>query len=228
MNLPATRSELMASGACKIAEASSEAPGKSVWTRLSLWWLEDEDRPYIAVVEGLASRADLEDRFRAHNFGSISRALAWFEASDLRDKLVAELPADLAKIFPDANDLRSQRAAKNAESRGYRGPVDMRQAVDWLYENSDASVSSLAKKLESDFGVPWRTALNSIQGGTLSGWATGFLASLRFFDRKAWARSKMDAEQRSHDATSAIDDCEFPAPYGRHPDGTPRQVTECD
>jgi hypothetical protein len=193
MNIPTSRSELMSSGATCIAHVSSrEGHGITVWTELSLWWNDDdEDRPYLAVVEGCAERADLEQRFRACRYGSISRAMASFDPSNLRDRLSEALPPDLADVYPDANTLRSRRAAANAEGRGFRGPADMASAVGWLYAGEDQpSVNAMARRVEADFGVPWRTVTNAINGGVLSGWAAGFLAALRFFDRKAWSRAK--------------------------------------
>lgn len=193
MNIPTSRSELMSSGATLIAEVSSfpDAPHDrevcATYTNLSLWWIDDEQRPFIAVVEGKlgpAAPGHMVERYRASTHGTLDKALAGFDPTNLRDDLVDAIPGDAADVFPDANSLRQKRAQ---EARGYRGPDDMLKAVEWLYDTVGEPLTVTAKRLEADFSVPWRTAYNALNGGNLTGWAVGFIGVLRHFNRTAWA-----------------------------------------
>lgn len=183
-----SRSDLKAAGATMIAEASSQHVYEfesDLWTELSLWWLDTLDKPFIAVVEGKVSEdapGDMVNRFRSVQAGTLDRAIGWFDPTDLRDDLVENIPADARDIFVDANTLRARKAQ---ERRGYPGPDDFGQAIAWLYEGKDLSASAMAKAFERDFGVPWRTVYNAMKGqGT--GWMTGIVRALRYFDRGAW------------------------------------------
>lgn len=196
MNLPTTRSELLATGATMIAEVSSlpDAPEDRAsivtYTRLSVWWIDDDQRPFLAIVEGLvgpAAPGRMIDRFRSTAHGTLDKALASFDATNLRDDLADAIPADVETAFPDVNVLRQRRAQ---EARGYRGPDAMLPAIQWLYGDTPEPLSVLAKRLEADFGVPWRTAYNALNGGALTGWAMGFIGVLRHFNRTAWAIAK--------------------------------------
>lgn len=201
MNPPTSRAELLAIGATLIAEVASlpDAPEERLatitYTRLSVWWLDDDQRPFIAVVEGLlgpAAPPHMVKRFRSSAHGTLDKALASFDPSNLRDDLIETLPVDVAETYPDANALRQRRAQ---DGKGYKGDADMLKAVQWLYAAEDEPPTVIAKRLEADFGVPWRTAYNALNGGTMTGWAMGFIGVLRHFNRTAWAiaREKGDA-----------------------------------
>lgn len=219
MPLPTNHAELLASGATCIAEVSSlpDAPEDrdlvATYTSLAIWWTGEEERPFIAEVRGLlgpAAPATMVERWRASSHGTLDSALASFDPTNLRDDLEVALPLDIYDAYPDANKLRQRRAQAN---RGYKGEANMREAIDWLYNAGGLVLpTGLAKRLEVDFGVPWRTAYNAINGGALTGWAVGFIALLRHFDRGAWAEAKRQ-EQRTHDSTSAIDDELPPRPH---------------
>jgi hypothetical protein len=124
------------------------------------------------------------ERRRASSHGTLEKALFSFDPTNLRDDLVDAIPADVDDVYPDANTLRQRRAQ---EARGYRGDADMLKAIEWLYGETGKPLSVYAKQLEADFGVPWRTAYNALNGGTLTGWAAGFIGVLRHFNRTAWA-----------------------------------------
>jgi hypothetical protein len=198
--VPTTKAALLASGAACIASVSSRPADPDEWdrtsayTQLSLWWEEDEARPFIAVVEGLlgpAAAPHMVERFKAVTKGTLDAALNWFEPSNLRDELADAIPSYAEERFPDAMTIRAARAA---EGRFYSGEPNMRDVVVWLYDDEDANTSSLANSLEQDFGVPMRTAFNALQGGNLSGWGKAFVAAMRFFDRKAFDRALRERE----------------------------------
>jgi len=204
----------MASGATMIAEVDSlpleaEARAETVtYTRLGLWWIEDEHRPFYAVVEGLCGPAAdewMENRFRAVPYGTMDRALNSFDPTNLHAELLEAIESQgyLSGCFPDANELRRKRAQAR---RGYQGPDDMRKAIEWLYDNVGAPLTVTAKRVEADFGVPWRTVYNALQGKPTTGWAPGFIAAMRHFDRGAWnaSRAKADEEQCAHEAWNEI------------------------
>lgn len=195
--VPTSKAALLASGAACIASVSSRPDDPAAWddtrayTQLSVWWEEDEARPFIAVVEGLlgpAAAPHMVERFKAVTKGTLDAALNWFEPSNLRDELAEAIPDYAEERFPDAMTIRAARAA---EGRFYSGEPDMRSVALWLYdEEPDAQPTALARQIERDFGVPFRTAFNSLTGGNLSGWAAAFIRAMRFFDRKAFHRAR--------------------------------------
>lgn len=192
MKIPTTRYDLIDMGVQKIAEVDScpedAADFMCRYTRLSLWWSDEGDRPYIAVVEGLSNIEGDDDKFRAARFGSMSSAMAFFDPSDLRNDLFDQLPDDLADRFPDANALRQKRARAN---RGYKGPDDLTEALAWLYEGMGMDNNNkVARAVENDFLVPWRTVTRALDGGKTTGWAMGFIRALRYLDRGAWKASR--------------------------------------
>jgi len=188
--LPTSRSDLMASGATCIVHVSSEGE-RAIWTELGLWWIEDTERPFIAVVERCIDPDGTTEvpAFKAQAFGSHSRAIKWFEPSNLRDELVAEVPDDVAECYPDANELRARKAAAG---KGYAGDGSIEDVLDWLYEGQleGMTTNGIARRVEDDFGVPWRTVTNAINGKAATGWYHGFIHSMRFFDRKAFAKAR--------------------------------------
>jgi len=199
----------LACGATCVAEVTSRPDDDDYWqataayTALSLWWIDDESRPWFAVVEGLigpAATPDMVDRFRAVAYGTMARALNSFDPSNLRDDLVDAIPGDAADVYPDSNAIRAQRARGR---RGYQGADEnMEQAVGWLYDEGgeDMLPTHLARSLEADFGVPFRTGYNAVAGGALTGWPKAFIGALRYFDRGAWRQSRREAEKEQSDA----------------------------
>lgn len=205
-SIPTTRAMLQASGAACIAEVSSqpddprERATTVAYTKLSIWWIDDEQRPFIAVVEGKIGQAathEMVDRFRAAATGTIERAIGWFDPSNLRDDLADAIPADAAETYPDANTLRTRNAQAR---RGYQGAADMREAAIWLFDGAEADTTTLARGLVEDFGIPFRTAFNALQGGALTGWAKAFIVALRYFDRGAWRAAKREAIEQGNRA----------------------------
>ncbi|MET0374009.1 MAG: hypothetical protein ABW128_07095 [Rhizorhabdus sp.] len=176
-----------------LAEVSSESEGKHAWTVLSLWWRADEQRPFVAVVEGRVSSsaaARMLNRFRAAAFGSLASALNSFDASDLRDELLAKIPVDVAEHYPDGDTIRMREAAKRRQARGYNGPAELLPMLRWLYEDAlTLSDNAMANRVEADFGVKARTVRDALTTGKpLTGWGIAFLSAMRHFDRGAWAR----------------------------------------
>ena len=192
--IPTTRDQLIDMGATKIAEVDSYPIDSDAmiirFTRLGVWWNDQGDRPFIAVIEGLSNHTGDDDKFRAIRTGSLESALAQFDPSDLRNDLVDAIPADAAERYPDANALRQKRARGN---RGYQGPEDLEEALSWLYEGQGMdNRTKIARAVEVDFGIPWRTVFRAMDGGQTTGWATGFLRALRFLDRGAWKASRKE------------------------------------
>lgn len=186
---PTSRAELVAEGAtliCEVSSADEFTDTPIAWTELSLWWTEDEQRPFTAVVEGRVgphAPQHYVDRFRSTLHGTLNRALGSFETSNLLYDLVEAIPADADSVFPDANALR-QRSARR--KRGYQGEETVIGVVRWLYGDGPSS-TELARMVAADFGVPFRTAFNGITAATgSSGWAKAFVAAMRYFDRGAW------------------------------------------
>lgn len=195
-SIPTSRDALVESGAALVASASSRPDDPQEWaetvsyTRLSVWWIEDDARPFIAVVEGLLgpkAAPHMVDRFRAVAKGTLDAALNWFDPSNLRDELADAIPSYAEERFPDAMAIRAARAR---ERRFYDGPEAMRDIAVWLYEDDDADNTTLARNVEKDFGVPFRTGYNAIKGENLSGWGKAFMKAMRFFDRKAFHRAR--------------------------------------
>ena len=189
-----SRSELMAAGATCVAEVSSQHDTEDAmaWTELSIWWIDTLERPFIGVVEGrVADHApeDMVDRWRATSAGTLSAILKWFDPSNLRDDLAEAVPADAETIYPDAN-AQSMRRAQAA--RGYRGDDVLGDAVAWLYDGEGLAATQLAKAVERDFSIPWRTVYNGMQANGATGWGKGFIKVLRFFDRGAWRARKKE------------------------------------
>lgn len=192
---PTSRTALLAMGATLICDVTSKPADPELlalcvgWTDLSLYWVDSDSRPYIAVVEGKVSergkRQEMVDKFTARTFGSIDRALNWFDPSNLADELSDSVPADADIAFPDANTIRMRRAAQN---RGYQGEPTLEGALAWLYEDTDiVSMNDLAKRTADDFNLSSRTVYNALAKGVPQGWAYAFIAALRHFDRKAWS-----------------------------------------
>lgn len=201
-SLPTSKAALLETGAACIASVSSRPTDPDEWdqtrayTQLSLWWIEDENRPFIAVVEGLTGPAAGEhmvDRFRAVAKGTLDAALGWFDPSNLRDELADAIPDYAEERFPDANVIRVARARE--ARRFYEGPDNMRDVAIWLYGDEEGNTSALASGLERDFGVPFRTGFNALQGGNLPGWGKAFIRAMRFFDRKAFLFAMREREK---------------------------------
>lgn len=198
MNIPTSRADL--AGATCIAEVTSEAPDKTVWTVLSIWYRQDPGRPFVAVVEGRVAdpeRQGMIPRFRAAAFGTIDRAYAWFDPSNLRDDLIIALPppGKLAALYPDGNAIRMREADERRAQRGYQGGVMLFDALTWLYPDlAAASDNAIATRFEADFGIGSRTARGILSservGGDPPTWVTAFIRALRFFDRKAWEMNR--------------------------------------
>ena len=191
-----SRSDLMDAGATCVAEASSQHDTHDpiAWTELSIWWLDTQDRPFIGVVEGrVAAHApeDMTDRWRATSAGTLDAIVNWFDASNLREDLVEAIPADARDIYLDSNALSLQRTRAK---RGYRGPDTLNDAVAWLYDNDELTPTQMAKAVERDFSIPWRTVYNGMQANGATGWGKGFIKALRFFDRGAWRQKKREQD----------------------------------
>lgn len=203
--VPTSKDALRESGAACVASVSSRPDSEHEWanttayTELSIWWIEDEARPFIAVVEGLtgpAAAPHMVDRFRAVAKGTLDAALSWFDPSNLRDDLADAIPSYAAERFPDGMAIRASRAR---EGRFYEGKPVMSDIAAWLYEGEEENPTALANALERDFGVPMRTAFNALQGDNLSGWGKAFIRAMRFFDRKAFHQATRGEGEMSDD-----------------------------
>ena len=168
-----------------LATVSGHTPEKTYWTDLSIYYREDDERPFIAVKERVTVPGSaLDERFNAWACGSVHVALNKFDETLLRERLEAALPEDLEENYPDAN---TRRMAAAASRRGYSGAMEIKPALEWLYDDiADASPSGIAKAVERDFGVPWRTVYNALTDKPASGWASGFLRVLPYFDKARW------------------------------------------
>lgn len=185
--IPTSHQDLVAH--VKIAEVSSEEPGKDVWTVLSLWWRADDDRPFVSVIEGRVrdpKPQGMVPRFRACAYGSLSKAMDFFDVSTLRDELLDKIPLDVAEHYPDGNTLRQRAAARRRLDRGYTGPNHLSTVLAWLYDDvPNRTTTGYAELLARDFRVPSSTVTHAITRGS-SGWAIGFISAMRFFDKRAW------------------------------------------
>jgi hypothetical protein len=183
----------------EIARVSSYEPDKKAWTELALYYRgAAASRPWVPVVEGLTDALDMSDRFQAAMMGTVERAMAWFEASNLRDRLSEKVEAFL-------NDRRApiDKALKDAiEPVAVARPLIAIRVVGitascfgevlaWLYPDAPSDAARTAM-LETDFGMPARTARRALQieAGTATGepgaWVNMFMVAMRFFDRELW------------------------------------------
>jgi len=180
----------------KLAEVSSEEHGKRAWTVLGLWWRADEQRPFVAVVEGrVAGDTDMLNRFRATAHGTLLAALESFDHSVLRDELVAKIPTDVAEHYPEADVIRQRAAAKRRAERSYKGDETLKSALNWLYGGGFTN-NALGAMVEEDFGVKARTVRHALDtDATPGGWAAAFVRALRHFDRQAWDRQRSGLEK---------------------------------
>ncbi len=193
-NIPINLAECAAS-ATMIASVSSFERGGDAWTELSLWHRVDEERPFLAVVEGKFSDGRMP-RFRCVATGTLDRALDWFDPTNLRTDLAAAIPHDAWSRFPDGNTIRMKAAAERRAARGYDGDIGLTPALAWLYPDlAGGSDNALAAQFDRDFGMGARTVRNILaverkgEGGAPP-WVAPFCAALRFFDRKAWEMSR--------------------------------------
>jgi len=173
-----------------LAEVSSDDGDKQAWTVLSLWWRADEERPFVAVVEGRVSAAetDMLNRFRASSFGTLAAALESFDVSQLRDELLAKIPTDVAEHYPDGNTIRMREAAKRRLERGYQGPEELKPVLHWLFPDAvDSTNNALAQRVEAHFGVKARTVRAALDtNAPMSSWGIAFIKAMRHFDVRAW------------------------------------------
>lgn len=170
-----------------ITEATSDDGRQERWTELGIYYQRGADRPFLAVSIGRSLVEGEADLFRIEAKGTLEGAVSCFDPSILRDDMVRAIPDDAATTYPSADEARAIRAAEN---RGYKGDANLADAARWLYFDFDeCSTHTIALRLESDFGVPVRTATNALNGqGKPTGWLHGFLKALRFVDRKAFHR----------------------------------------
>lgn len=192
--LPSCREDLASH--VKLAEVTSEDNGKRAWTVLGLWWRSDEQRPFVAVVEGrVHGESEMLNRFRATAHGTLLAALESFDQSQLRDELVAKIPTDVAEHYPEADVIRQREAAKRRAERSYKGDDTLKGALNWLYGPGFTN-NALGAMVEEDFGVKARTVRHALDNETTpGGWAAAFVRVLRHFDRQAWDRQRSGLEK---------------------------------
>lgn len=194
--LPTCRADL--EGLFCIASSSSRAEHKRAWTDLSIWYRPGHDRPFITVIEGRVTQAaeekdGLVSRFRAIAVGSLDRAIALLEETNLRDELVNAIPEGAEHLYPDSNTIRMQQADERRAQRGFPGARNLSSALAWLYPDlADGSDNQIAAQFEKDFGIGSRTTRKIIaderDGNDGPTWIEAFIEALRWFDIKAWRR----------------------------------------
>lgn len=174
-----------------LAHASGFTDGKTHWTDLSIYYREDDNMPFVSVVELIVTDEDgnlSEERFKSYASGTVDGAVKKFDDTLLTQQLQSQLPEDMGP-FPDG-DTRRMLAAQ--ARRGYQGPPDILEALGWLYEGQPfVGPTNLAKAVEADFDVPWRTVYNAMTGTPPTGWAKAFVRALAFFDRGKWRSDKV-------------------------------------
>lgn len=182
-SIPTRREHL--DGMTCLGHVSGYADNKQYWTDLSVWYREDDRRPFISVVERVtAPGVEMEDIFRCWACGSIDVALDKFDDTLLLRRLKESLPEDM-DAFPDANTRMMLAAARK---RGYRGNMDFLEAAIWLYPGI-LDVTTLAELLERDFTIPQNDSLFWMSGRSHpAGWSRAFITALRYFDRSSWRR----------------------------------------
>lgn len=186
--IPTNRADLAASSVL-LAEVSSHEEGKRAWTVLSLWWRADEERPFLAVVEGrVDAESDMLNRFRVGSFGTLAAALESFDISQLRDELLTKIPHDVAEHYPDGNTIRMREAARRRQERGYQGPEELKAVLHWLFPDAvESTNNALAQRVEAHFGVKARTVRAALDtNAPMSSWGIAFIKAMRHFDVRAW------------------------------------------
>lgn len=178
-----------------IARVSSYQPDKTTWTELAVYYRDRHDRPWIGVVEGRTDALDMSNRFQAMAGGTLDRVMNWFEASNLRDRLAAQVgevvgaadPVDVGRALAQQIEQRNRMAflenlppladgdrhhAFEVERRGGRIPLmepgerlDMVQIGDGQHALGDFTLSTKPAGEEDGF-VPIITGKRKI-GGTM-------------------------------------------------------------
>ncbi len=189
----------------EIARVSSHRAGATRWTELAVYYRPGENRPFVAVSEGVSTVPGEKLRRQHAAMGTLDRAMNWFEGSELRDQL-----ADAVDRWVDAHNASQDRVLDKlrvglAKSNAQRDEVDALRierpdlpsftaALAWLYPGDDLSERARALAFERDFGMPERTVRNTlaIEAGRVEGkvgpWVQPMLAALRWFDRAAWEK----------------------------------------
>lgn len=197
----------------EIARVSSHRAGATRWTELAVYHRPGENRPFVAVSEGVSIVPGEKLRRQHAAMGTLDRAMNWFEGSELRDQL-----ADAVDRWVEQHKARQDRTldrlqlglAKIKAARdkdvlpmlppGHTLRIDRSElpsftaALAWLYPGDDLSERARALAFERDFGMPERTVRNTlaIEAGRVEGkvgpWVQPMLAALRWFDRAAWEK----------------------------------------
>ncbi len=170
-----------------LGHVSAFTEGKTEWTELSIYYRDDDDRPFVSVVQliGYDAAGNLScESFKSYSGGTIDVAINAFDDSMLRQSLIRTLPKDMSP-FPDGN---TRRMAAAAERRGYKGPERLRDAMRWLYD--DMPDEYLSKQLEADFGVPRLETIAALFADKAAGWSLAFIRALAYFDRGKWRSDK--------------------------------------
>ncbi len=177
----------------RIAHVSAQAAGKDVWTELGIYYRPSRARPFVCVVIGAVAAGHprgFVPRLTWQAFGTLDRACGWFEPSELRDRLLAEVPDDARVLYPDSSEIAQAEAAERRAIREavngaitdgvLRGPAEVAQAavphlrlvgyydgtlagvLRWLYPDA-ASDAALSLSVERDFDMPARTVRRALQ-----------------------------------------------------------------
>ncbi|MBA3864603.1 MAG: hypothetical protein C0517_11750 [Erythrobacter sp.] len=184
-----------------IARVSSQAPGTARWTELALYVdphfaAKTRKRPFIAVAEGhsIIPGERLKRQFVAS--GSLTKALAWFDDSELANDLQRAVGIEIGDIAASGAVVLARLSADEAVTAPIDQPrpalTSLTAALAWLYPGEGLSDRARALAFERDFGLNERTVRNimAIEGGRVDGkvgpWVAPMLAALRWFDRQAW------------------------------------------
>lgn len=212
MNFVITPEDL--TGMEQIARVSSRGPALGAadfgghpqrWTELAIYYRKGMNRPFVPVVEGRSSIRGEKMRFQYAAMGTLERAVNWFQGSHLRDELLAAIPEDwqpqpaggeLAQDLGEAGPaLARADEPHDDEPPFYRGPDRLTEVLRWLYPHASSDLA-LATAFEKDFGVPARSARNTlaIEDGRAIGnvgpWLPPFIAAMRFFDKRTWEKRR--------------------------------------
>jgi hypothetical protein len=187
----------------RVAHADNNNGRRDAWTELSIFYrpCPDTGRNFISEVRARYKSGDGpqrgRDMVRRVYVGSITRALEFFDESQLTDSV--ELQADdwidrNAKRLAQAIADSSQNKPRQAPIEGYAGGNGLTGALSWLYEGESGDLS---KRIAADFGVSDRTVRDALKkeqdGQKLSGWVLAFIAALSAFDRNTLPHRKVSA-----------------------------------
>ncbi len=88
----------------EIARVSSHRAGATRWTELAVYHRPGENRPFVAVSEGVSIVPGEKLRRQHAAMGTLDRAMNWFEGSELRDQL-----ADAVDRWVEQHKARQDR-----------------------------------------------------------------------------------------------------------------------